>query len=290
MLFGHVKGAFTGAIAHHDGYMSAANGGTLFLDGIGQVPLSLQAKLLRDIEGGEIQTLGALKSKKVDVRIVGATNLDLVKLPNGRHLMQDLYYRLSTLQIMMKPLVDHVEDIFLLAKHSATAVDLAQDGGPLSDYEMRYWLCSRYVPRLLGHEDEPPVNIGQRAPAHTIFAPPRRVPVPAFVDLIPALSHDPWPGNVRQFQHDVERAVVTGELKRLADRPILAGAMRQGELIITSPIYSQKEFETSDLQIAEDISQTQREAARLLGISSSWLSRQSKHLIGQRRREKHRRT
>jgi transcriptional regulator with AAA-type ATPase domain len=114
--------------------------------------------------------------------------------------------------------------------------------------------------------------------------------VPAFLDLIPEPLQNPWPGNVRQFQHDVERAMVTGELKRLGDRPILAGVLRQGELMITSPTYSGKELETSDFRIARDICQTLREAARLLGTSSSWLSRRSAYLLGQRWRQKHRRT
>jgi DNA-binding NtrC family response regulator len=226
----------------------------------------------------------------VDVRIVAATNLDVGGLRNGKRFLEDLYWRLSPLQITMKPLVDHVEDIFLLAKHFATSLRLKQGSEPYSDYDLCYWLSSRYIPRLLGDEDEPPVNIDQRTPAHILFGLPRRARVPAFVDLIPVLSQNPWPGNVRQFQHDVERAVITGELKRLGDRPILAGVLRQGELIITSPIYSQEELETFDLRIARNIGQTLQEAARLLGISSSWLSRQSKRLFGQHWRQRPGRT
>jgi DNA-binding NtrC family response regulator len=255
-LFSHVKGAFTGAIHYYKGYMEEANGGTLFLDEIGQVPLALQAKLFRAIEGSEIQTVGAPKPKKVNVRIVAATNLDVGALWNGKRFLEDLYWRLSPLQIIMEPLVDHVEDIFLLAKHFATSLSLKQGCELYSDYDLCYWLSSRYIPRLLGDEDEPPVNIDQRTPAHVMFGNSRRVRVPAFVDLIPALSHDPWPGNVRQFQHDIERAVLDGELTRLGDRPIVAGVLRQHELCITSPTYSHQELETSDLRIVGDICQT----------------------------------
>jgi hypothetical protein len=112
---------------------------------------------------------------------------------------------------------------------------LAQEGRPFSDYDIGYWLYSRYLPRLLGHEAEPPVNIDQRTPAYVMVGLPRGVRVPAFVDLIPELSQDPWPNNVRQFQHDIERAVVDRELTQLGDRPILAGVLREGELIITFP-------------------------------------------------------
>jgi transcriptional regulator with AAA-type ATPase domain len=114
--------------------------------------------------------------------------------------------------------------------------------------------------------------------------------VPSFVDLIPAFPQDPWPGNVRQFQHDVERAVVEGELKRLGDRPVLAGVLRQGELIITSPTHTHDELDAYDIWIAGDICQTLGEAARLLGLSSSWLSRQSKRLRGRRWRQRPHRT
>jgi transcriptional regulator with AAA-type ATPase domain len=223
------------------------------------------------------------------VRIVAGTNLDFEKLQDEKQLMKDLYYRLSSLQITMKPLVDHVEDVFLLAKHFSTAVAEAQNGAPFSDYDIAYWLCSRYLPRILGHEDEPPVNIDQGPPAHGLFG-NLLGRTPACVDLIPAPSQDPWPGNVRQFQHDVERAVIDGELVRLGDRPIVAGVLRQRELFITSPTYSYQELEASDLRIARDICERLQDAAKLLAVSLSWLSRQSKLLHGQPWRQRHRRT
>jgi len=174
-----------------------------------------------------------------------------------------------------------------LAKHFSTAVALAQEGTPFSEYDIAYWLCSRYLPCILGHEDEPPVNIDQGPPAHVMFGNPRGR-IPAFVDLIPALSQDPWPGNVRQFQHDVERAVIDGELTRLGDRPIVAGVQGQDELCITSPTYSFQELEAADLRIAGDIFQRLEDAAKLLRVSPSWLSRQSKRLHGQSWRQRHR--
>jgi transcriptional regulator with PAS, ATPase and Fis domain len=284
-LFGSITGAFTGA-TNRKGLMEEASGGTLFLDEIGQLPLNVQAKLLRAIENREIRPVGSSRLKEVDVRIIAATNLDLEKLVKEKRFLRDLYQRLSGLEVTLKPLVEHVEDLFLLAKHFLRSHSLQQGYGIFTDHDISHWLCSRYLPRIVGREDEPAVNIDQRTPAHVMFGLPRRVHVPAFVDLIPALPQNTWPGNVRQFQRDVEWAVVMGELTRLGDRPIVAGVLRQGEFIITSPMYSQQELETADLRIARDICQTLREAARLLGVSASWLSRQSKRLFGQRWRHR----
>jgi DNA-binding NtrC family response regulator len=234
--------------------------------------------------------VGSPTSREVDVRIVAATNQDLEKLRKGKRFLDDLYWRLSTLQITLSSLVDHIEDVFPLAKYFATSLSLKQGVGPFSDFDICYWLCSRYIPRILGHEGEPPVIILPITPVHVMFGLHQKVSPLPFMDLIRSFSGNPWPGNARQLQHDVERAVVDEELTQLGDRPILAGVLREGELIITSLPYSHQELETSDLRIAADICPTQGRAARLLGISSSWLSRKSKRLLGQRRRQRPRRT
>jgi DNA-binding NtrC family response regulator len=119
-LFGHVKGAFTGADADRLGRFQAADGGTLFLDEIGNVPLHLQAKLLSAIEQREVTPVGSNKSQAVDVRIVTATNVSPNRLRNQSHFRQDLLYRLNTVEVTVPPLRDRREDIMPIARHYVT--------------------------------------------------------------------------------------------------------------------------------------------------------------------------
>jgi DNA-binding NtrC family response regulator len=116
-LFGHVKGAFTGADADRLGRFQAADGGTLFLDEIGNVPLHLQAKLLSAIEQREVTPVGSNKAQAVDVRIVTATNVSPNRLRNQSHFRQDLLYRLNTVEVTVPPLRDRREDIMPIARH-----------------------------------------------------------------------------------------------------------------------------------------------------------------------------
>ena len=110
-LFGHVRGAFTGAVESKPGMFEAADGGTLFLDEIGELPLASQAKLLRAIETGEVQRVGGLDSKRVDVRVVAATNRDLRAESAAGRFREDLFYRLSVVELRVTPLRDRREDI-----------------------------------------------------------------------------------------------------------------------------------------------------------------------------------
>jgi DNA-binding NtrC family response regulator len=117
VFFGHLKGSFTGATADRKGFFDLADGGTLFLDEIGDMPPALQAKLLRVLEDGEVTAVGATKSKRVDVRIVAATNADLAAKISSGDFRQDLFFRLARYTVETPPLRDHPKDIPLLAEH-----------------------------------------------------------------------------------------------------------------------------------------------------------------------------
>ncbi len=116
-LFGHVRGAFTGAVRDKVGLYQAARGGTLFLDEIGDAPISLQVKLLRTLENHEVRPVGSTRAERVDVRVIAATNADLAEALHAGRLRKDLYYRLNVIAIELPRLADRAEDIPLLAEH-----------------------------------------------------------------------------------------------------------------------------------------------------------------------------
>jgi formate hydrogenlyase transcriptional activator len=161
-LFGHEKGAFTGATASRVGRLELANRGTLFLDEVGDIPLDVQPKLLRVLQEREFERLGSTRTQQVDVRIVAATNRDLERMIDEGSFRGDLYYRLNVFPIMIPPLRDRADDIPALAEHF-----VAQ--------------CSR--------------RMGRKAP--TVQA--------AAMD---ALKQWKWPGNIRELQNVIERAVI----------------------------------------------------------------------------------
>jgi len=113
-LFGHEKGSFTGAVDSRKGYFETVSGGTIFLDEIGEMPLGTQARLLRVLETGEFIRVGSSKVQKTDVRVIAATNRELIEFTEKGKFRQDLYYRLSTVPIRVPPLRDRKEDIVLL--------------------------------------------------------------------------------------------------------------------------------------------------------------------------------
>jgi DNA-binding NtrC family response regulator len=123
-LFGHEKGSFTGAVDSRKGYFETVNGGTIFLDEIGEMPLGTQARLLRVLEAGEYIRVGSSKVQKTDVRVIAATNKDLLEYTHTGRFREDLYYRLNTVPIRVPPLRDRKEDIPLLFRKFA--VDFAE--------------------------------------------------------------------------------------------------------------------------------------------------------------------
>jgi len=115
-LFGHEKGSFTGAVDARKGYFETVNGGTIFLDEIGEMPLGTQARLLRVLENGEFIRVGSSKVQKTDVRVIAATNVNLLEAVRNRTFREDLYYRLNTVPIYVPPLRERGNDIILLFK------------------------------------------------------------------------------------------------------------------------------------------------------------------------------
>jgi two-component system response regulator GlrR len=128
-LFGHRKGSFTGAMYDHKGLFPAADGGTLFLDEVGDMPLPLQAKLLRVLQDGEVRPVGATQAVPVDVRIVSATHRDIDTQLKSGQFREDLYYRLNVVSVSLPPLAERREDIVPLATHflKVTAAKYAKD-------------------------------------------------------------------------------------------------------------------------------------------------------------------
>lgn len=118
-LFGHEKGSFTGATSNRKGYFEVANGGTIFLDEVGELPLATQVRLLRVLETGEFIKVGSSKSEKTDVRIVAATNVDMEQAIHKNQFREDLFYRLNTVQVILPPLRDRKNDIHLIFRKFA---------------------------------------------------------------------------------------------------------------------------------------------------------------------------
>ncbi|MFZ5732820.1 MAG: sigma-54-dependent transcriptional regulator, partial [Pseudomonadota bacterium] len=184
ILFGHEKGAFTGATERHAGKFAEAHGGTLFLDEVGELPLNAQVKLLRALQQGEVEPVGGRKPVKVDVRIVSATNRNLIDHVKAGHFREDLFYRLHVLPLTVPPLRARRDDIPHLLRH--------------------------FLARISAEENRSISGISGEAMA--------------------MLSQADWPGNIRQLENAVYRAVVMSEGDELtpadfAHTPALATAV-----------------------------------------------------------------
>ena len=161
-LFGHEKGAFTGAIAQKVGRFELADKGTLFLDEVGDIPPALQPKLLRVLQEQEFERLGSTRTHHVDVRLVAATNRNLKEMANRNEFRSDLYYRLNVFPVLLPPLRERREDIPALVAHFVE-------------------IYGRRMNRRIEHI--PPTTMS-------------------------ALTSYPWPGNIRELQNLIERAVI----------------------------------------------------------------------------------
>jgi len=185
-LFGHVRGAFTGAISDRKGVFEEAQGGTLFLDEIGEMPVALQPKLLRAIESRTVRRVGAATSRPVDVRIVAATNRPLARCVNDGTFREDLYYRLAVVSVTLPPLRTRRDDIALLARHFHRA--LSGDAAPALSPEFLARLASRSWPgnvRELRNFIERSVSLGMvDAPVARGSRPPPAGPLPSLDGML----------------------------------------------------------------------------------------------------------
>lgn len=162
ILFGHEKGAFTGASDKHVGKFQEADGGTLFLDEVGELPLDIQVKLLRALQEGEVDPVGAKRAVKVDIRLISATNRNMIDMVKEGQFREDLYYRLNVFPIMIPPLAERLEDVPHLVSH--------------------------FLARFAIEEGKKIEGIGQ--------------------DAMRLMQSYEWPGNVRQLENTIFRAVV----------------------------------------------------------------------------------
>ncbi|MEO1251720.1 MAG: sigma-54 dependent transcriptional regulator [Pseudomonadota bacterium] len=192
LLFGHEKGSFTGASAKHVGKFQEADGGTIFLDEVGELPADMQVKLLRVLQEGEVDPIGAKRPVKVDVRVISATNRDLAEDVKNNAFREDLFYRLNVFPIEVPPLRERAEDIPSLINH----------------FIERYNAEEQRDVRGVRHE------------------------------VMEVLTAQGWPGNVRQLENTIFRAVVLAESAYLSaeDFPLLANEFEQAGISSGPPV------------------------------------------------------
>jgi transcriptional regulator with GAF, ATPase, and Fis domain len=243
-LFGHEKGAFTGALARKPGRFEIANGGTIFLDEVGELPLDTQAKLLRVLQEGEFQRLGGTQTIRVDVRAVTATNRRLDELVAEGKFRSDLYYRLNVFPITVPSLTDRPEDIPLLANY--------------------------FVQRFKSEFGKNISRIDRTS--------------------MKALMSYRWPGNIRELEHVIERAVLVSEDSILRIPPLtgfspeLASSWNSEQNShvgrVRTLAEAEKEHISEVVQMTKGLIAGKGGAAEVLGVPASTLrNRMKKHGI-----------
>ncbi len=225
-LFGHVRGAFTDAKLDRVGRFELADGGTIFLDEVGTVPLGLQSKLLRVLQTGDVERVGSSKARHVDVRVIAATNADLHEEVAGGRFREDLLFRLNTIEIHLPPLRQRREDIAPLAMHFLRAH------------------AERYRKQLSGFD----------------------------AGAMQVLLEHPWPGNIRELGHAVERAVLLsqGDSVRAHDLALRAGGS-SSQRLEEMPLEDVEKFMIQ--RALERHAGNVSHAAKALGLSRSALYR-----------------
>jgi len=243
-LFGHVRGAFTGAVANRQGRLEQAHRGTLFLDEVGTMSPALQAKLLRVLQEREFEKVGDAHTVKIDVRVIAATHSDLARMVSEGAFREDLFYRLNVIPVLIPPLRDRREDIPLLVQH--------------------------FLERLATESGKPPVTVSQEA--------------------VRKLMAYPWPGNVRQLENAIERALAFSRGRAQLDVGDLAPEIQnQPAATDASEVWLPDEgldfaryVEAVELSlIRRSLERTQgnkRQAARLLNLKRTTLIEKLKRL------------
>jgi transcriptional regulator with GAF, ATPase, and Fis domain len=227
-LFGHVRGAFTDAASTRRGKFALANGGSIFLDEIGTMSAGLQAKLLRVLQEREIEPLGAERAEQVDIRVIAATNRDLVQLVDEGQFLDDLFYRLHVFPIEVPPLRERVGDIAMLA-------------------DFFVWKHATGIGKSIN----------------------------ALADgVTSSLEQYPWPGNVRQLENTIERAVVltTGSTITADAISVSAARSRSASIPSLQLRHNVEWVERETIRRALGVSSVKRQAAKLMGITPRALS------------------
>jgi DNA-binding NtrC family response regulator len=225
-LFGHVKGAFTDARDDRNGRFEEAQGGTIFLDEIGNISLPFQAKLLTVLQNRSVTKVGSNKTIPIDVRLICATNRNIQQMAAQHQFRQDLLYRINTIEIQLPPLRERVADIVPLAEHF------------MQLYRDKY---------------KRPVNALHES-------------------LVPQLQQYDWPGNIRELQHAIERAVILSQGKMLMPKDVFVKSPAKEQDLDTG--YNLEEMERNIInQAMKKCNGNITEAARELGLSRAALYR-----------------
>ena len=245
-LFGHEKGSFTGAVDSRKGYFEEANGGTLFLDEVGELPLPSQAKLLRVLQSGEYIRVGSSKVCKTDVRVIAASNVNLAYAVSQGRFREDLYYRLNAVNILMPPLRERKDDIYLLFRKFSSDFSEKYGMRKLSLDRAAIQLLVNYrwpgnirqlknVAQTVATMESEPISPG--AERQEINAPTLAKYIPSDgEDTLPALLHVKAQGSIDENEkQEIYRALYSLNAEVQSLKKIVQGWQEGGHLALTAP-------------------------------------------------------